>query len=233
MRFPACLTPLTFLWSWLILCALAASSAERAAAPIDLLPSQADNGQLPGWTAYHEEPEASVGEVWTLEDGLLSCRGTPRGYICTEREFGNFVLELDWRLPAEKGPLKGGVLIRMTGPDRIWPKSLEAQINSGEAGDFWGLAGYRLSGPTERFSSTTHPDFGKLVNLKRIVDAEKPRGQWNHYRIVADGATVTLEINGKMVNRATGCSATPGKICLTSEGNAIQFRNVKLTPLGE
>ena len=53
-------------------------------------------------------------------------------------------------------------------------------------------------------------------------------GQWNQYEILADGDTVTLAINGRPANRATGCDLSPGKICLTSEGSQIFFRNVEL-----
>lgn len=204
---------------------------EEEGKAIELLSRQTKNGQLPGWQAFHEGEQAEVGDVWALKDGVLSCRGTPKGYIRTQKDFGSFILELDWRLPKREGPLNGGVLIRMTGPDQIWPKSLEAQINSGAAGDFWGLAGYELSDP--QGSTVTHPELGKLTHLKRTADAEKPPGTWNHYKIVADGSTVTLEINGRVVNRATDCETTPGGICLTAEGNRIEFRNVRLVPLEE
>jgi len=33
------------------------------------------------------------------------------------------------------------------------------------------------------------------------------------------------------VNRATGCEKAPGAICLTAEGNPIEYRNVRLTRL--
>ncbi len=130
--------------------------------------------------------------------------------------------------PPGKEPGNGGVLIRTTGPDKIWPKSLEAQINAGDAGDFWGLDGYVLDGAAERKKMLEHPQFGKLTNVKKSAAAEKPAGQWNHYKIVADGPVVTLEINGQTVNRATGCETAPGKIVLTAEGSAIEFRNVQL-----
>ena len=66
--------------------------------------------------------------MWTLDDkGVLHCKGSPLGYLDTEQDYGNFVLELKWRWPAGKVPGKGGVLIRTTGPDKIWPKSLEAR----------------------------------------------------------------------------------------------------------
>ena len=59
-----------------------------------------------------------------------------------------------------------------------------------------------------------------------MEDAEKPIGQWNHYKITVDGGLVRLEINGKLVNEATDCDALPGKICLQSEGAEIFFKNI-------
>ena len=118
--------------------------------------------------------------------------------------------------------------MRKTGPDKIWPKSLEAQINAGQAGDFWGLDGYRLTGPAERSKGLTHPQFGKLANVAKAAAMEKPAGQWNRYEIVARGGVVTLAINGREVNRATGCDVVPGSICLTAEGDEYDFRNVEI-----
>jgi hypothetical protein len=100
----------------------------------------------------------------------------------------------------------------------------------GDAGDFWGLDGFQLDGPADRKKSLEHPQFGKLTNVKKSALVERPAGQWNQYKIVADGDTVTLEINGQTVNRATACETAPGKILLTAEGTAIEFRNVRLRP---
>jgi len=204
-----------------------------AADPVDsslnLLTSQDDSGQLSGWKSFHEDG-AATDKVWRLgDDGVLICKGLPKGYIYTEKDYGDFTLELEWRWPPDGEPGNGGVLLRTTGKHKIWPKCLEAQINAGDAGDFWGLGGYELSGPAERSKSLEHPQFGKLTNVKKSEPAEKPAGQWNRYKIVADGDTVTLIINGRQVNQATGCETTPGKILLTSEGNEIHFRNVRLT----
>ena len=67
-----------------------------------------------------------------------------------------------------------------------------------------------------------------FTNVKKSAAVEKPTGEWNHYRIIAEGPVVTLEINGQIVNRATACETAPGKILLTAEGSAIEFRNVQL-----
>ena len=185
---------------------------------------------LEGWGYYLADPDARMEDVWRIEDGVLVCVGTPLGYLYTKAEYADFVLKLQWRWPDGKGPGKAGVLIRTVGEHRIWPKSLEAQLNAGGAGDFWGLLGYQLSGPAERMQTADHEEFGRLTNLKKTKNLEKPPGEWNTYEIIAEGDTVTLIINGQQVNRATGCDLNPGRICLTSEGDEIHFRNVEITP---
>jgi len=183
------------------------------------------------WSYYSSDPQSPMQQVWTEEEGILVCSGSPLGYLYSNADFDDFVLTLEWRWPADKGPGKGGVLVRMAGEHKIWPKSLEAQLNAGDAGDFWGLDGYELVGPSDRTRSIDHEAFGKLTNIKKTQAVEKPPGQWNTYEIVADADTVTLTINGTEVNRATGCTPRSGKICLTSEGSEIHFRKVKVVPL--
>ena len=203
--------------------------AEKNAEGTALFPMAVVNGCPVTWISISEVPGTALDDVWQIDDdGTVVCKGNPKGYIRTEQDFQDFVLTLEWQRPLGKAPGRGGVLIRTTGKDKIWPKSLEAQLNAGGAGDFWGLDGYRLSGPNERLKSLTHETFGVLTNLKKTQDSEKPVGEWNEYRIVADGATVTLFINGRQVNQATGCDVVSGTICLTAEGDAIHFRNVRL-----
>lgn len=184
------------------------------------------------WDCYLADPNVELEDVWSIDDdGVLICKGTPLGYLYTKREYRDFVLKLDWRWPPGKKPGNGGVLIRMTGRHKIWPKSLEAQLNAGQAGDFWGLDGYALSGQAERMKTSEHKQFGKLTNLKKTENLENPPGGWNSYEIITEGDTVTLIINGRQVNKATGCDLNPGRICLTSEGDEIHFRNVEITPI--
>ena len=204
-------------------------SAETPEAMVNLLVSQDADGEIAGWKSYHPEPAAKTGEVWQLQSaGVLVCKGQPLGYLVTEKDYTNFVLKLQWRWPPGGKAGNGGVLVRMTGPHRVWPKSLEAQLNAGQAGDFWGLAGYQLSGPAERMKLLEHPKFGKLTNLKKTAELEKPIGEWNDYEIAVDGGQVTLKVNGQVVNQTTDCEVVPGKILLTAEGDEYHFRKVQL-----
>jgi hypothetical protein len=211
--------------------AAAVHAAEGRGAAIEMFgTSKADAAKI-AWRAFCEDSQIDANGIWELDAGIVTLKAGHQGYLRTQEDFRDFILELQWRRPADKKASRGGVLLRMTGRDKIWPKSLEAQLNGGAAGDFWGLDGYQLNGPSDRLQKTNHDKFGSLINLKKTADAEKTPGQWNQYEIRAEGETVTLSVNGQVVNQAVGCDAAPGKICLTAEGDEIQFRNVRLTPL--
>jgi len=202
--------------------------AQTAETWADLLARPLDSSQPYAWKHFAEDPQVQLAEVWQLRDGVLVCRGTPRGYLYLDHNFTDFTLRFEWRWPADKKPGNAGVLMRISGPDRVWPRSLEAQLNAGQAGDFWGLVGYGLDGPPDRKRTVEHSQFGPLTHVKRAADVEKPAGAWNQYEIAASGSTVVLRVNGQEVNRATGCDLVAGRICLTAEGDEIHFRNVRL-----
>lgn len=182
------------------------------------------NGRdLTGWVAFVPEAvQAGITpeSVWTAGDGVLRCAGTPQGYLRTERAFTNYVLRVQWRWPGEPG--NSGVLVRQVGPDRVWPRSVEAQLHSGNAGDFWNIG---------EFVMTTDPARTNGRNTKKTHAAERPAGEWNEYEIIVNKGDVVLLVNGEEVNRATDVEEVAGHICLQSEGAPIEFRGIRLTPL--
>ena len=223
----------TFLAVMILTAATSAFAAEAKCKAIKLFGPQKSCCGKVLWKAIGETADADADAIWERDGDVLVLKAGPKGYIRTEADYTNFTLTLEFRRPEGKEPGKGGILFRITGEDRIWPKSLEAQINSPDAGDFWGLCGYKFEGPADRFMQLEHDTFGTLRNLKTLDGTEKPIGQWNTYTVIADGDTVTLKINGKVVNKATGCDVVAGKICLTAEGDEIHFRNVKLVPMAD
>ncbi len=185
------------------------------------------NGKdLAGWVPI--VPEASAKgitpeSVWSVKDGVLVCKGEPAGYIRTKDTYTNFILRLQWRFnPETKKAGNSGVLFRMTGEDKVWPKSLEAQLMSGNAGDFYGIGGFKYIGDPARQKDRHTP---------RTRTAERPVGEWNEYEIIVNGGDVVLYVNGEELNRATGAEQVPGHVCLQSEGVEIQFRDIRLVPL--
>lgn len=181
------------------------------------------NGRnLEGWDSFLVN-DAKTADVWSVQDGILTCTGTPNGYIYTKKSYQDFVLELDWRWdPITKQEGNSGVLFRQNGEHKIWPRSIEAQLMSKNAGDFWRFG---------NFPMTTNAERTKGQNTKKLEMAEHPVGEWNHYEIHCIGGDVTLIINGKVVNQATDCLQVPGPICLQSEGAPIQFRDIRIHPV--
>lgn len=178
-----------------------------------------DGQSLAGWTA-HLNDGGKLEDVWSVEDGVLTCKGNPVGYIRTTERYTSYVLKLEWRFPGQPG--NSGVLCRVQEPDTVWPKSIEAQLHSGNAGDFWNIGEFAMKADPSRTNGR---------NTKATHRSERPLGEWNAYEIIVDGPTVVLKVNGEELNRATECAAIPGFIALQSEGAPIQFRRIRLAPL--
>jgi len=158
-----------------------------------------------------------------VEDGVLTTLGSPAGYIHTTADFANFVLKLEWRFsPVTKKAGNSGVLLRMNGEHKVWPKSVEAQLQSGAAGDFWNIGEFEMTTEASRLNGR---------NTKASGNAERGIGEWNEYEIHVDHNRVRLFVNGELLNEAWGVAEMPGKICLQSEGAEIHFRRVRLAPL--
>jgi hypothetical protein len=185
------------------------------------------NGKdLAGWKAVLEDKAARPEDVWTVKEGVLHCKGEPRGYIRTERDdFENYVLKLQWRFPAGTKGGNSGVLVHTSAPGAIgiWPKSLEAQLNHQNAGDIWVIGETcEIENAAERVKGRRH--------LNLTDDSEKPIGEWNQYEITCASDDIKIKVNGVLVNHVTKCSATKGAICLQSEGAPIEFREIVLMP---
>jgi hypothetical protein len=184
------------------------------------------NGKdLAGWKAVVPEAEKAgikPEAVWEVREGVLVCKGNPVGYIRTEGTYTNYVLRVQWRFDPAKGAGNSGVLLRMVGEDKVWPKSVEAQLHSGNAGDFWNIDGFKMTVDASRTNGR---------NTKKTHGAERPLGEWNEYEIVVNHGDVVLYVNGEELNRATGVEEVPGHICLQSEGAEIHFREVWIREL--
>ncbi|GAB4135369.1 MAG: DUF1080 domain-containing protein [Planctomycetaceae bacterium] len=191
------------------------------------------NGKdLSGWTFFLVDKNAKMEDVWSVKDGLLVCKGKPMGYLATKQKFKNFKLIVEWRWAPGKKPGNSGVLMRITGKPKMLPNCMEAQLMNGNAGDMYGFQGFKIDGDASRRRDVKkHKLAGYLRALKKIRGNENKPGEWNRYEIIVHNDHVTLSVNGKKVNEATGCDVRAGQIGLQSEGGEIHFRKVALTPL--
>lgn len=199
-------------------------AAGPAAKPRSGQPVQLFNGKdLSNWTYALRNSDLKMEDVWSVQDGQIVCLGKPSGYIRTKDKFTNYKLVVEWRWAPGKKPGNSGVLLRMVGEDKVWPKSIEAQLGTENAGDFWNI---------DMFQMTVDQSRTEGRRTKKLHPSnEKPIGEWNRYDITCDGGHVSLVVNGLLQNEATDCAEVAGFVCLQSEGAEIHFRKVELTPL--
>lgn len=190
------------------------------------------NGKdLTGWSVFLDPrvKDADPKKVFTVKDQMIHCEGSPNGYLLTEKDHGDYVLRVEWKW-GEKMVGKNrnsGVFIHVSGPDKIWPKGVEAQLAAGRAGDFWLVGGFTLKVDKARQDPKVERHYFRTV----MEAVEKPVGEWNNYEITCKGKTIKLAINGMPVNEGTDAESSKGKILLQSEGAEIYFRNITLTPI--
>jgi hypothetical protein len=211
-------------------------TATTSEPPVPGQPVTLFNGRnLNGWYTFipHQgapaDPSSDPKRVFQVEGGAIHVSGEEFGCLYTQREFSDYRLRLEFKWGERKWPPRdkpetprdSGVLVHCVGPDKVWPRSIECQIQEHDCGDFWTVDGATLvvNGQVSR---------GRAVKTE---DAEKPRGEWNVVEVVCDGDSVTNVINGVVVNRGTRASVTRGKILLQSEGAEVFYRNITLTPL--
>lgn len=178
-----------------------------------------------GWKLFVPDKNVDVRTVWSVKDGVVHCKGRPNGYMRTEADYSNYKLHLEWRWVER--PSNSGVLLHMNGPDKVWPRSIECQLMSGNAGDFWLIGG---TGITVDGKVRKSPQRAIRVR-KKEKSSEKPVGEWNTYEIFCKGDTIRCYVNGVLQNEGTNVSEAAGKICLQSEGAPIEFRNIYLESL--
>lgn len=188
------------------------------------------NGQdLAGWVSVNVAPD-----TFTVRDNMIVSTGKPTGIIHTEKQYENFIMEIEWRHMHAKG--NAGIFIwsePMTAPGTPFAKSIEVQVLDPAAGNPEGLA----TGHGDVFAihgAHLAPDRPHPRGWERCLPSEHrahPAGEWNHYRIEARDGRIQLAVNGKVVSGASQCTPRKGYICLESEGSECHFRNLKIREL--
>jgi lysophospholipase L1-like esterase len=227
-----------------------ASAAPASAAPASAAPTStaADakstslfNGKdLTGWHVdvpqLEKDPDAKP--TFIVRNGLLVSLGQPGGHLITDATHENYRLEVEYRFAATPGNC--GVLVHASTPRslyKMFPKSIEVQMNSGHAGDFWCIAEditvpdmVKRRGPEENWG-VTEGKGRRILNL--TDDSEKKPGEWNTMVIECVKDEVKVWVNGDMVNHGAKCTATKGQIALQAEGSEVEFRKLELTPIAK
>lgn len=155
-----------------------------------------------GWKAAHEAN-------WQVIDGALTASEGEPGLLHTTSQFGNYVLKLDFR--SEKGTNSGVFLRTSPQPTDVTTRCYELNIAD------WDTSPW----PT-----------GSFVQREKAQTAHDSTG-WQSFEVTADGGRFTVKLDGEVVLRYTD-PKPPGRglIGLQFRTGKIQFRSVKLRPLG-
>jgi len=195
-----------------------------------------DGKDLKGWhvdvPALDSNPRGR--NPFIVRNGMLVSLGEPQGHIITDSTYRNYRLEVEYRFPGKPG--NSGVLVHASTPRalyKMFPKSIEVQMESGNAGDFWCILEdirvpdmERRRGPRANWGTTE----GKARRIVNLTDnSEKPVGQWNTMVIEAVGRSIRVWVNGDLVNDGSDATADHGRIALQSEGSEVEFRKISLT----
>lgn len=200
------------------------------------------------------------------EDGAPALRisGEHFGGISTVQEFENYHLQLQFKWGKKKwhprlnAKMDSGLLYHANGEHGVdwgfWMQSQEFQIQEGDCGDYWAIAGAGFDVPSVEHGADdwiydqqgevrTFIDKGPNGrHCARSANHENPAGQWNTLDLYCLGDTAVHVVNGRTVmvlyrsRHPEGAVMAPlkkGKIQLQSEGAEVFYRNIRVRPIGE
>ncbi|MBX3191993.1 MAG: DUF1080 domain-containing protein [Labilithrix sp.] len=196
----------------LALCACSSDPSE----PIDRI---FDGKSLAGLRAF-AQPGVDPNSLFRVENDELVVAGAANGYLATERELGDLRIAFEWKWVT---PGNSGFFISISGPDAIWPRTVEMQLLVDRAGDLLALGGF----PMRKVDDAGFPPPGNaIVSIPHREGREKPVGQWNQGEIAMKNGRVTVKVNDVLVNEAVVPAGERGRVAFEAEGGEIRFRNV-------
>jgi hypothetical protein len=232
------------IWPIRVLLILAATTttffAASAAAPPPGFASLFNGKDLAGWWGAETEdprqymalsPDAfqkkhdtslkDIAEHWTVEGDELVNDGKGL-YLTTEKYYGDFELLIDYRTV----PLAdSGIYLRGCPQVQIWDSTEKEKFSLG----------------ADKGSGALWNNSPGAPGKDPLVLADKPFGEWNHFRIVMVGSRVWVWLNDKqtvdgalMENYYDRKLAVPpkGPLQLQTHGGEIRWRNLYIREIG-
>jgi hypothetical protein len=159
-----------------------------------------------------QEADDNMRAHWKVEQGEIVFDGKGRS-LCTARDYANFELLVDWKLPAHGD---SGIYLRGSPQVQIWDPHTKPTHAGSEVG----------SGAF--YNNQKNPS-------KPLKVADKPIGEWNRFRILMVGEKAHVFLNGELVVNNTTLEnywdrSLPifpsGQIELQNHGDALWFKNI-------
>jgi len=181
-----------------------------------------DGKTFTGW-------QGNTTEVWRIEEGALTAGSLTKkqeknDFLVTVKEYGDFELTLKWKLEGTEGFVNGGVQFRSQRiPNHHEVIGYQADLGAGYDG--------ALYDESRRKKMLAQPD--KEV----LTKAQKPLGEWNDYRIRAEGPHIQMWLNGVQTVDYTETEpgiAMTGIIAVQIHGGAtslVQYKDLVIEEL--
>ncbi|KAA3616313.1 MAG: DUF1080 domain-containing protein [Calditrichaeota bacterium] len=181
-----------------------------------------DGKTLAGWQQRGGEAQYKV------ENGTIvgiSVKGTPNSFLCTEKTYSNFILEVEFLVDDE---MNSGIQIRSN--------SLESYKNGR-------VHGYQVEiDPSSRAWTAGIYEEGRRGWLYDLRNNEAARsafkhGEWNMLHIEAMGSSIRTWLNGVPAVNLVDSMTAEGFIALQvhskpKDGVEVKWRNIRILDLG-
>lgn len=221
------------------------SPAETADAALGFVPLYTGI-DLAGWKqdpghAGHWQPKD-----WVLHyDGKSEAKEPKDKHLWTAKEYGDFQMVVDWRLPKENAKKKSYPVVLPSGDDKL---DDQGQVVMQEVDDA-GNTGILLRGSEDaqiniccypvgsgeitafRTNKNLPAEVRAAVTPKEVADA--PLGRWNRFVITLKGDRVTVELNKKKIidNAQLPGIAARGPLGLQHHNEVVEFGNLFIREL--
>jgi len=183
------------------------------------------NGKdLTGWR------ELNGKHKWEVKDGMIvgtDVHDQPNGFLCTEKDYGDFILELEVSIDTLMN--NSGVQFRS--------RSTAVYLNGR-------VHGYQMEvdPKPQRWSGSIYDEGGRrgwLYTTELNVPGKSAfkNNQWNNYRIECFGTTIRTWVNNIPISHLIDAESTKGFIGLQLHannptdppgGNQVRFRNIRI-----
>lgn len=186
------------------------------------------NGKdLKGW----EVQDGNI-SAWKADGDILSCDGKGGGWLRSAKKYTDFVLKLEYRLPAGGN---SGVGLRF--PDKGNPAfdGIEIQVLDDDDPQYKDIIEAQHTGSL-------------YYQAAAKQGAAKPDGEWNAFEITCLGRQITVKLNGQVINdvdldkyteskdpKYSALADRPeyGRIGMQSHETRVDFRNIEIKDLSK
>lgn len=166
---------------------------------------------------------------YVVEDGMLVCTEKGR-FIYTDRDYSDFVLRLQYRIPPEGN---NGIIIRAPLEGNPSFTGMEIQILDDYAAKWANLKPEQYNGSI----------YGAVAAKRGHL---KPAGEWNDIEIYAKGHHIRVTLNGAVIvdadvsqlgeksihgQQLTGLKRLTGRIGFAGHGDRVEFKNIRVKEL--